>query len=213
MNVNSLKFKFFLKILKWLLSSYKYETEGMETIKKLSNSNSLVFAALHGQMTGCMHFIKNYENILSIASKSKDGEIAAAIFNYLGVKKLARGSSSRGGKEAMIELISSLNEKSNIVMLVDGPKGPRLKVKPGVIYIAKHTDKIIIPTVFYCKHYIQFKSWDKFTLPYPYSTLKIFYGKPFYVSDNTDKETINNETTMLEEKIKELVIAHSPFML
>jgi lysophospholipid acyltransferase (LPLAT)-like uncharacterized protein len=98
-------------------------------------------------------------------------------------------------------------------MLIDGPKGPRLKVKPGTIYIAKYMDKLIVPVVYNCKHYIQFKSWDKFILPYPYSTLNGFYGEPFYVSEKTDKQTIMQETEQLEEKIKELVVAHSPIML
>jgi lysophospholipid acyltransferase (LPLAT)-like uncharacterized protein len=50
-------------------------------------------------------------------------------------------------------------------------------------------------------------------LPYPYSKLNVFYGSPFYVSDNTDKETIEKERLELEKMIEELVIAHCPNML
>jgi lysophospholipid acyltransferase (LPLAT)-like uncharacterized protein len=213
MDVNSFRFKIFLKFIKWIVSSYRFNAYGMERVLELAKDNTLVFATMHGQMTGVMHILKHYENIVSMASKSKDGDIAEAVFKYLGVNKIVRGSSSRRGKEALIELIKNIDKKSTVCMTVDGPKGPRLKVKPGVIYIAKQTDKIIIPIVYSCKYYIQFKSWDKFMLPYPYSKLNVFYGSPFYVSDNTDKETIEKERLELEKMIEELVIAHCPNML
>jgi len=58
-----------------------------------------------------------------------------------------------------------------MVIAIDGSKGPRLKAKPGAIYLAKLTGNIIIPTICYSKREIMLNSWDKFSIPYPFLPL------------------------------------------
>ena len=213
MNIKSFGFKIGINILKLLISTYKCNVEGYENIKDIAGNKNLVFSIYHGQIAGGVYLLRNFKNLTSIASKSKDGEIAASVLYGLGWEKVVRGSSSKNGKEALLELIKNMDEKITVVITIDGPKGPRLEVKPGIIYIAKHTDHIIVPLVFNCKHYKQFNSWDKFMFPYPFSTLNILLGEPFIVSDKIDKETINKEAKELEVQMKEMVSVHCPAML
>lgn len=188
----------------------------MEPVTKLvEEKNNLVFAAMHGHLAASMHFIETYDNLTGIVSKSKDGDIAAAIFQKMGVKEVVRGSSSKGGKEAMRQSLEIMaNKDFHACVAVDGPKGPILNVKAGAVYLAKHTSRIIVPVGFTCSKYFQFtKSWDKFILPYPYARLKLYYGDPIYVSDSFDKDIVNEEILQLKNSLKELAGVHCPHSL
>lgn len=215
MNTSSLGFNIGAAILKWLLSSYRITPHNIAPVQKLvEEKHSLVFAAMHGHLAGCMHFIDSYDNLTGIVSKSKDGDIAAAIFDKLGVAEVVRGSSSKGGKEALLQSLEIMKEKKfHSVVAVDGPKGPILNVKAGAVYIAKQTSRIVVPVVYTCKHYHQFKSWDKFILPYPYSKIDLYYGEPYHISDSFDKKRVNDEIEQLKDQLKELAVVHCPYSL
>lgn len=85
-----------------------------------------------------------------IISQSKDGEIIARVFDWYGVDS-ARGSSTRGGGQALRELIRVAREGKNIVFTPDGPKGPARVVKEGVVYAAQATALPIVPIAFAAK--------------------------------------------------------------
>lgn len=216
MNTSSIGFKAGASIIKWLLSSYRITAHHIDPVLKLvDEKHNLVFAAMHGHLAGCMHFIRTYHNLTGIVSQSKDGDIATALFNKLGVTEVVRGSSSKGGKEALIQSLEIMKDKNyHSVVAIDGPKGPILNVKPGAVYIAKQTSKIIVPVVCSCNSFYQFnKSWDKFVLPYPYAKLDIYYGDPYTISDSFEKEDVNAEIEGLKKRLKELALVHCPYSL
>jgi len=121
-----------------------------------------------------------------IVSRSKDAAPVAYTCKKLG-HKVALGSSrsrdgrDKGGKQASEEMVQILKEKVPGAVTVDGPKGPPKKVKPGIIAMAKKADIPIIPYAPIARSYWEFKSWDKFRLPKPFSIIDVHYGKPIDV--------------------------------
>jgi len=154
--------------------------------------------------------LAKYKNFLTIVSESRDGEMGAKFLNKYGFQ-IARGSSSRNGTKAIIQARKIMQEKgTNMVIAIDGSKGPRLKAKPGAIYLAKLAGNIIIPTICYAKREIMLKSWDRFSVPYPFSTIMIYYGSPIIIDKNASKDELYIYLKTLEESMLRLTQSYSP---
>jgi len=115
-----------------------------------------------------------------------DGQIIAKTIKYFGLNTI-HGSSTRGGVKVLLNGIKSLKNGYDIGITPDGPKGPRHSVSDGVMVMAKktHAKVMIFHTVPH--DYWQLKSWDKFTIPKPFTTLD------FYASEPIDLEGIELE--------------------
>ena len=151
-----------------------------------------------------------------IISKSKDAAPVAFVCKKLG-HITARGSSRRngvekGGKEALEEMVEYLKQGFAGAITVDGPKGPAFKVKPGIISIAQKANTTIVPYVIELSSYWQFKSWDKFRLPKPFSKVLISYGAPIDVSDKSIdfseyqrliEESLNTQSEIAQKRMVE----------
>jgi lysophospholipid acyltransferase (LPLAT)-like uncharacterized protein len=144
-----------------------------------------------------------------IVSGSKDGQLVATACQKMGFSPV-RGSSTRGGKEAMFEMVKKIKSGLPGAITVDGPKGPVHVVKPGIVEIARLAKCPILPLSSYPVNYWSFeKSWDKFRVPKPFSKIFLVLGEPIYVPENiseTEFEKIRidvaNAINLGEEKAK-----------
>lgn len=207
--------KLFLRICYIILKIYgstlRFRFHNFDNIKK-QGGDKLVFAIWHGQLLPFI-FEGSKFNMSTVVSLSKDGEIASFFLNLFGIKT-ARGSSSRGGSNALNTLRKMMNENNlNAAVTIDGPKGPRLKPKPGVVYLAKITGQKIVPLIFSVKKYHRFKSWDGFILPYPFSKIDIIAGEVINVSDDVLKESIDKSLEILESSMLKLTRENFPDFL
>lgn len=141
----------------------------------------------------------HYKNdIATIASDSKDGELITYILKKWGFR-VSRGSSTRGGLKAAMNIIKNCrNDKRPAAITVDGPKGPRHEVKSGAVFIAKNLDKIIYVLTLKTDSFIRFNSWDKFILPKPFAKVEVHYSEIFYVSDEKDEASLKADTERLQ---------------
>lgn len=141
------------------------------------------------------------KNIYSIASKNKDGEIAAYILKSLGFGVI-RGSTNdtkdKGGAKALIELKNILEKGYNIAITVDGPKGPPKIVKPGITYLAQKTGSPIVGVYADISKYISLNSWDKFQIPLPFSRIRLLTTEEIYINKDMSLE---KATKLLEDKM------------
>ena len=123
-----------------------------------------------------------------MASLSKDGEIITTALEKLNYT-VVRGSSSQGGRSAMKKFVRLLQKGLPGGITVDGPRGPAKIPKPGVFWMAKMSGIKIIPVSFVPQSYWSFeKSWDRFRIPRPFSSITVYYGKPLEVSSEDSKE-------------------------
>lgn len=171
-------------------------------------------AGFHGTSLWPAFHCRQYGGV-TMVSRSFDGDLGAACVERWGYST-ARGSSSRGGKEALHEMIQIAKEK-NIPsgLAVDAPRGPARKVKIGIVILARETGQPVVPMAYWTTRHIQFNSWDKMILPLPFSTIVMGFGRAIEVPEglsNEDYEKIRQEIEdnllavqlETEDKVREL---------
>ena len=143
---------------------------------------------------------------VSIISQSRDGELITRVAGKLGITA-ARGSSSRGGMKALKAMRRHIVEQGMTGSItVDGPRGPRRKVKEGAIYLAHKIGARILPVRASVKHKKTFNSWDKFQLPMPFTRVDYVFGEPYSIQvERMTSEILKQECLKLEEILNGLV--------
>ncbi len=204
-------------IIYWAVTLYartwRYETVNRQAYDRLiKEGKKVVMAIWHDQLLPCAFFHRN-EGMVTVASDSKDGELITYALNRWGFRT-ARGSSTRGGAKAALKAVKlSAANNAPCAVTVDGPKGPRHKVKPGAVFIAKKLDGAILIGLISCRRYKRFASWDRFVLPMPFSRITITYSEPVFVSGNTDEKEMEKDTENLQKLMTELTGEASPFFV
>ncbi|MCB0318027.1 MAG: lysophospholipid acyltransferase family protein [Bdellovibrionales bacterium] len=140
-------------------------------------------------------------NIYMLISQHRDGRLVASAVERLGIKTIA-GSSTRGGKEAIFRLAAKIRKENFVAITPDGPRGPRHKVKDGVIRLAQLTGAPIYPVAIEVKRAWEFSSWDRMRLAKPFTKATRVIGDPIYVPRQIPKS--NNYATDLEKALIEI---------
>ena len=131
-----------------------------------------------------------------LSSTSFDSEYTARCIQRFGFGVI-KGSSTRGGTQALVRMIRAMRAGYATAFTLDGPKGPRYVAKSGPVLLAKKSGCPMVPFVLEPNKFWTIKSWDKLQIPKPFSRVKVFVAAPIYVdSDARDVE--------LEEKRREL---------
>jgi len=130
------------------------------------------------------------QGIVTMASKSNDGDIIAGWLENNGYV-VVRGSTTRGGSEALRRMVYHMRTGRNGALTVDGPKGPVRVVQPGVVRLARLTGAWILPVSFSSSRPMFFRSWDRHLVPRPFSRNFVSYGEPFPIgSDLSDQAAL-----------------------
>jgi hypothetical protein len=137
----------------------------------------VLFVLWHGRMFLSIQAHRG-EGIVTMASRSKDGELIARWLERNGYT-VVRGSTTRGGGEALRRMVRSVRSGRYAALTVDGPKGPPRIVQPGVVQLARLTGAWILPITSSASRPRFLASWDRYLLPFPFSRGFVAYGEPF----------------------------------
>jgi len=192
-------------VVKLLSHTYRFEFIGSEnkSVAKNSNStNTYIYALWHQNLLSAI-FSHINEKFSMVISESKDGELVAVTCKKFGHLP-ARGSSTRGGKKALIEIVRNIKNGFPGALTVDGPTGPEKIVKHGIIEIAKLTQSPILPLSPYAENFwIIKKSWDQFRIPKPFSKIIIVIGKPVWVEKELSKDRYDDLGRHIQNQIND----------
>jgi lysophospholipid acyltransferase (LPLAT)-like uncharacterized protein len=147
----------------------------------------ILFALWHGRMFLSIQAHRG-EGIATMASQSKDGEWIARWLENNGYV-VVRGSTTRGGSQALRGMVRLVRSGRHAALTVDGPKGPPRVVAPGVVQLARLTGAWILPITSSCSKPRFLSSWDRYLLPYPFSKGVVAYGEPFPITSDISDET------------------------
>jgi lysophospholipid acyltransferase (LPLAT)-like uncharacterized protein len=149
----------------------------------------LIFAGWHEGMMMLPYHFRDRRDGLVMVSASRDGDIIASTIERFGLQAV-RGSSGRGGGEALDAMIDGLRARPvSAGIIVDGPKGPPLVAKTGTIVLARSTGLPIVPGTWWAKPLRRVGSWDRTIVPLPFSRIVFAFGPPLVVApDATDEE-------------------------
>jgi lysophospholipid acyltransferase (LPLAT)-like uncharacterized protein len=138
----------------------------------------------------------------ALVSSHGDGEIIANVLKCFQIS-LVRGSSSKKGTKALIELVRLARKNCDLAIIPDGPRGPSETVKPGVAQLARLTGRPVIPLAFSSSKCKRFRSWDRFLLPYPFSSGFFIWGEPLFYQTGEDLEAFR---LRIERAIRETTL-------
>lgn len=138
-----------------------------------------------------------------LISQHADGEIIAQACHWLGLGTV-RGSSTRGGRQALQTLLRSVGSAANLAITPDGPRGPRRQLQPGAIWIASATGLPIVLIGIGFGRAWRLKSWDRLGLPAPGSWVTAVLSQPIYVPPSLDHEALEQWRQHLEQELNRM---------
>lgn len=174
--------------IKLILSSCKIEVIGLEHLEKMGKKKC-VMVIWHNRLIVMCEFFHRYlpkRHYAAFLSKSRDGEPIAHV-----IHKYPYGSCIRvahdARHQALREAIDYLNTTQGILLITpDGPKGPCYKIKPGALLAAKKANAPLVAFTWEATRYWELKTWDKFRLPKPFSTIKMILSEPIHLDSSHD---------------------------
>ena len=194
----------FYLLIKLIGATIRYEAVGMENFDKIAGGGKTpIMTFWHNRIFATTHYFRD-RGIVVITSQSFDGEYIARFIQRFGYGAV-RGSSTRGGVGALVEMIRLSKKGLPMGFSIDGPKGPLYVAKSGACLLAKKTGNPVLPFIVETEKYWEVKSWDRLQIPKPFSRAKVFVDEPFYVEKNADENEIENKRAKLQEKLDELV--------
>ena len=189
----------FIRTLRATLRIRQVRLENIEGLNRQGKHYILTLWHAHILMLTYAEFSRP---MTALISQHRDGELIAKLVERMGVSA-ARGSSTRGGREALREMIR-VSKSSNLAFTPDGPKGPARIAKVGVVIAAQKTGLPIMPAVFVAEKRKKLRSWDQFEVPYPFSRAIYVYGKPIYIPARLDSDELEQYRQLVENTLNDL---------
>ncbi len=140
----------------------------------------LIYALWHGRLL-LLPYLYGHRGAHALTSRSRDGELVASWIRRFGLVPV-RGSSSRGGADAVRVLARAIRAGREVVVVPDGPRGPREVLKPGVIALARLSGAPIVPLAVGASPEWRLGSWDAFRIPRPFARCVVRFGEPIHIS-------------------------------
>ncbi len=168
-----------------------WETEGFEPVAEIfQNGGHAIFAFWHNRFVLMPYYYRQRlgkERIAVMVSHSRDGRIVENFLDRFRFRTV-RGSSSRGGKRAALEMLRLLKEDWDAAVTPDGPRGPRYRVQDGILTLASVSRLPIVPVSYASSlRYVFRNSWDHFRLPLPGSRIYMVFERPLAVERELDE--------------------------
>ena len=164
----------------------------------------LFYVFWHNRMLMMPYIFERYVRprpAAALTSASKDGEFVAAIVRRFGIRAV-RGSSSRRGGQALVEMRRLLRQDYIVGVTPDGPRGPRAELQSGVVKLAQLTGAPILPVHVRYSHCWRLKTWDSFMIPRPFSSVEVTFDELQRVAETRDDDAFEKERARLESVLR-----------
>ena len=182
----------------------RWRIQGRENAEALMREGQpFICAFWHGRLMLAPYGWPKGTPIHVMISRHRDGENIARATRHLGVVPIL-GSGTRGGVAAGRASLRLLKEGKYIGITPDGPRGPRMRVQPGIIALARLSGAPIMPISFAVSRRKVANSWDRFVIALPFGRGVYLWGAPLYVPSDADKAALEEARLTLEERLNAL---------
>jgi lysophospholipid acyltransferase (LPLAT)-like uncharacterized protein len=193
----------------------RWRAEGLQHLDTITASGRQpVMGFWHGRILPATFYFRR-RGIVVITSENFDGEWIARIIERFGYGT-ARGSTSRGARKAMLQLVKDMKAGLPAGFTLDGPRGPARVAQPGAVWLASATGNPLLPFHLEASSHWSLRSWDRTQIPKPFSTVALVVGEPMDVDQSASAETLEHARVelerrlhLLEERARTLLRAHS----
>ncbi len=199
-------YKYLLPYLGLVLARLLYITYRIQIVNKhieqriYEKGERPVYISWHQRFFTGIFFLSKKKPIAIIVSQSKDGDLISGIIERAGWLPV-RGSSSKGGVKALKQIKDLADSGYSMGHIVDGPRGPFGEVKPGLLVLSKISGMPILPVIISAEKKWVFKSWDRFTVPKPFSRVMLRFEEEIYISGKSGKDELEALRKDLEDKL------------
>jgi len=181
----------------------RWRVEGLQHLDAIQSSGRQpVMAFWHGRILPATFYFRR-RGIVVITSENFDGEWIARIIERFGYGT-ARGSTSRGGRKAILQLVRDMRAGRAAGFTLDGPRGPARVAQAGAVWLASATGNPILPFHLEASSHWSLRSWDRTQIPKPFSTVALVVGEPMDVPHEAPAETLEQARHDLERRLSSL---------
>ena len=192
------------RVLDGLFRTATFDVIGEENYAPVRDRGTPCFMVIwHGRLLPAGYYHRG-RGMVGLISRSEDGEYIARVLRRWGYDAV-RGSSSRGGMPALREIVRLARSGRTIAITPDGPRGPRQKLKPGVLAAARATGLPMVPVAAGADRAWWFESWDRFLVPQPFARIRVAYGAPYEVPRDADEAELERRARVIEAELNRLV--------
>ncbi len=160
----------------------------------MDGQKNAIFAFWHGRMM-LLPAINPPRKMHVLISEHRDGKLISRVIGRFGQDTVV-GSSSRGGTEAVRNIVRLLKKGDNISITPDGPRGPNQQAEMGIVTIARLSQKPVLPVTFSASKHKRLKSWDRFMVAKPFGRIVFCIGAPVIVEQADEAARIAIEKSM-----------------
>ena len=193
----------FYLIIRMIGSTAKFEVDGWQNKEAIDSAGKIpIYCFWHERMFLTTYWWRFCRGVV-VSSKSFDAEYTGRVIKRFGFGTV-RGSSTRGGVGAFIELARLMRAGCPAGFTLDGPKGPPRVAKMGPVVLAKRTGNPILAVTMELAKYWKLTTWDSFQIPKPFTRAKIFVAQPIYVSATAADEELEIKRQELQCALDDL---------
>ena len=196
-----------VSFIHWVGRTTRWRVRGEENyFSERTQGRPIIFAFWHNQLTlmpFCYTAMAGRKTVTVLISQSRDGQIVSDLIKKFGFDQI-RGSSSRGGFSALLQLNRKLEEGFDLAITPDGPRGPAFQVQSGVVSLASASGCSIMPVAYDLRFKKTLKSWDRFKLPRPYNHGVLVVGKPIRVESNADESHLESKRIEVQSALEDI---------
>ncbi len=196
--------------MSFVKATTRWEVQGLEHAKPIWNScDGVIGCVWHGRILMTIAvWPRNVQPPAILVSHSREGDVMTKVARHhkAGV---VRGSSrdkvkknrDKRGLSAFREMTRRVEDGGCMMLTPDGPRGPRMRVGPGAIRLARATGAPLVALTWSVSHAMIFKSWDRFMLPLPFSKGLIIWTAPVHVARDADGDMLETARATLEARM------------
>jgi lysophospholipid acyltransferase (LPLAT)-like uncharacterized protein len=178
----------------------RWRVEGLHHFDDIITSGRQpVMGFWHGRILPATYYFRR-RGIVVITSENFDGEWIARIIERFGYGT-ARGSTSRGARRAMLQLVRAMKAGRPAGFTLDGPRGPARVAQPGAVWLAASTGNPLLPFHLEASSFWSVRSWDRTQIPRPFSTVALVVGEPIEVAKESRDDVLESARLGLERRL------------
>ena len=181
-------------------STARFSVEGWENWEEASRGGPPIYAFWHERIFLSTYFFRR-RRIVVMTSQSFDGEYIARFIQRLGYGA-ARGSSTRGGVGALVEMARLVRRGCPAAFTVDGPRGPRREAKTGALLLSKKTGRPVLPFSVNAERFFALGSWDRMQIPLPFTRATLRIAPPVSVPPDADDAALEAKREELQRALE-----------
>lgn len=189
--------------VKLICRSCRLEVRNLDAFNRAKADSGHVHLAAWHETLGMAAWRHRNSGAHTLTSYSFDGELAARVVAHFGLCAL-RGSSSRGGREALHQLTLAARQVDVTGITLDGPKGPRRQAKPGIAILSARSRMPVVPSAFAASRAWRMNSWDRLVIPKPFARIICVYGEPIFPPEKANRNSIETFRKEIETRLNRL---------